>query len=123
MDDPFPVDTCRRRPLLFPALPCRALGGARTMTKAELITRVHGRKDLPRGLTKKTVQQIVNDVFVEMGDYFISARASRAGVKLTYPGFGTFVKRRRPMRVVKNPRTGEPITIPSNFTISFSPSA
>jgi nucleoid DNA-binding protein len=94
------------------------------MTKAELIARVHARKDLPRGLTKKTVQQIVNDVFVEMGDYFISARGQRGGsVKLTYPGFGTFLKRHRPLRVVKNPRTGEPVPIPSHFTISFSPSA
>ena len=93
------------------------------MTKAELIARVHARKDLPRGLTKKTVQQIVNDVFVEMGDYFISARTAREGAKLNYPGFGTFLKRRRPMRVVKNPQTGAPITIPSQFTISFSPSA
>jgi len=93
------------------------------MTKAELIARVHARKDLPRGLTKKTVQQIVNDVFVEMGDYFISARAAREGAKFTYPGFGTFVKRRRPLRVVKNPQTGAPIPIPSHFTIGFSPSA
>ncbi len=93
------------------------------MTKAELITRVHARKDLPRGLTKKTVQQIVNDVFLEMGDYFISARTSRDSAKFNYPGFGTFVKRRRPMRVVKNPQTGAPIPIPSHFTISFSPSA
>jgi len=92
------------------------------MTKAELIARVHSRKVLPRDMTKKTVAQIVDLVFTEMGDYFIRAKATRAsGAKLTYPGFGTFSKRRRPERVVKNPQNGEPITIPTQFTITFSP--
>lgn len=92
------------------------------MTKAELIARVHGKKSLPRDLTKKTVAQIVDFVFTEMGDYFISAKTKRGnGAKLTYPGFGTFSKRRRPSRVVKNPRTGAPMTIPPQFTVTFLP--
>lgn len=92
------------------------------MTKAELIARVHARKDLPRDLTKKTVAQLVDFVFTEMGDYFIRAKATRAsGVKLTYPGFGTFSKRRRPERTVKNPQNGDPITIPTQFTVTFLP--
>lgn len=93
------------------------------MTKAELIARVHARKSLPRGLTKKTVAQIVDSVFTEMGDYFISAKTKRGGngAKLTYPGFGTFSKRRRPGRVVKNPQNGAPIEIPPQFTITFLP--
>ena len=92
------------------------------MTKAELIARVHSRKDLPRDLTKKTVAQLVDFVFTEMGDYFIRAKATRStGVKLTYPGFGTFSKRRRPERTVKNPQNGDPITIPAQFTVTFLP--
>jgi DNA-binding protein HU-beta len=92
------------------------------MTKAELIARVHANKSLPRALTKKVVLQIVDQVFTEMGDYFIREKATRGnGVKLTYPGFGTFSKRRRPGRVVKNPQTGAPITIPPQFTVTFSP--
>ena len=47
------------------------------MTKAELIERVYGCKHLPRDLTKKTVAQIVDAVFTEMGDYFIRTRVSR----------------------------------------------
>ena len=93
------------------------------MTKAELIERVYARKNLPRGLTKKAVLQIVDAAFMEMGDYFIRAKPTRGTTtKLTYPGFGTFSKRRRPERVVKNPRNGEPITIPAQFTVAFSPS-
>ena len=57
-----------------------------------------------------------------MGDYFIRTRVSRTqGPRLTYPGFGTFSKRRRPPRMVKNPKTGAPITIPQQETITFSP--
>jgi nucleoid DNA-binding protein len=56
------------------------------MTKAELIERVYGGKHLPRELTKKTVAQIVDAVFTEMGDYFIRTRVSRnQGARLTYP--------------------------------------
>ena len=92
------------------------------MTKAELIERVYGHKQLPRELTKKTVIQIVDLVFTEMGDYFIRSKLTRnQTAKLTYPGFGTFSKRRRGERVVKNPKTKEPITIPAQETVTFSP--
>ncbi len=92
------------------------------MTKAELIERVYAGKNLPRGLTKKAVAQIVDAVFTEMGDYFIRSRVTRnQTARLTYPGFGTFSKRRRPPRMVKNPATGAPITIPQQETIIFSP--
>ncbi|SRR6266404_6859308 len=92
------------------------------MTKAELIERVYFKKHLPRDLTKKAVAQIVDAVFTEMGDYFIRTRVTKSSAaRLTYPGFGTFSKRRRNERTVKNPQTGAPITIPSQSTITFSP--
>lgn len=94
------------------------------MTKAEMIARIYAKKGLPRDLTKKTLVQIVDFVFTEMGDYFIGAKATRGSMpKFTYPGFGTFSKRHRPERVVKNPQNGAPITIPSAYTIAFSPSS
>jgi len=94
------------------------------MTKAELIERVHARKSLPRDLTRKTVAQIVDSVFTEMGDYFISAKTrSGNGAKLTYPGFGTFAKRRRAGRVIRNPQNGDPIDVPPKFTVTFLPGA
>lgn len=94
------------------------------MTKAELIERVHARKSLPRDLTKKTVAQIVDSVFTEMGDYFISAKTRAGnGAKLTYPGFGTFAKRRRAGRVIKIPSNGAVIDVPAKFTVTFLPGA
>ncbi len=93
------------------------------MTKAELIERVSSRKDLSRDLTKKAVAQIIDAVFTEIGDYFIRARVSRANpARLNYPGFGTFTKRRRGPRMVRNPQNGTPITIPTQTTVGFAPS-
>lgn len=93
------------------------------MTKAELIARVASRKELPRDLTKKAVGQIIEALFTEIGDYFIRARVSRTNPpRFTYPGFGTFTKRRRGTRVVRNPQNGAPITIPSQTTVGFAPS-
>ena len=57
------------------------------MTKAELIERVYGGKHLPRELTKKTVAQIVDAVFTEMGDYFIRTRViAQPGCAADLPG-------------------------------------
>ncbi|MGD0837303.1 MAG: HU family DNA-binding protein [Polyangia bacterium] len=92
------------------------------MTKAELIARVASRKDLPRTLTKKAYAKIVDAVFTEVGDYFIRARASSFNPpRLTYPGFGTFTKRRRNARIVRTPGTGTPVTIPAQCTVVFAP--
>ena len=92
------------------------------MTKAELIARICSRKDLPRALTKKAYARIVDAVFYEVGDYFIRARPSLSNPpRLTYPGFGTFTKRKRSARSVRNPTTGALITIPAQCTIVFTP--
>ncbi len=92
------------------------------MTKAELIERVASRKDLPRGLTKKAVGQILDLAFLEIGDYFIQAKIGRLPARLSYPRFGTFAKRKKSQRIVRNPATGEPIVIPSQSTVTFTPS-
>jgi DNA-binding protein HU-beta len=99
------------------------------MTKLELIERVyrsavrHGNGNgMPSDLTKKTVSQVVDAVFDELSDYFVKAKVGRqAAPKFTYPGFGTFTKRRRGERPGRNPRTGETITIPANVTLAFAP--
>jgi DNA-binding protein HU-beta len=99
------------------------------MTKLELIERVyrsalrHGNGNgLPSELTKKAVTQVVDAVFDELSDYFVKAKVGRqVPPKFTYPGFGTFTKRRRQERPGRNPRTGETITIPASVTLAFAP--
>ena len=49
------------------------------MTKADLIERVAKRKDVPRELTKKAVAQVVDAIFMEVGDFFIRSRGRPQG--------------------------------------------
>ena len=92
------------------------------MTKQELIERVLATQGLPADMTKKTAAMLVDAVFAEMGDYFIKARVSRRQApRFTYPGFGTFTKKRKSARLGRNPQTGERIEIPAVTTIAFQP--
>jgi nucleoid DNA-binding protein len=92
------------------------------MTKLELIERIYRTKGLPPDVTKKTVALIVDSVFGELGDYFVKSKLTRSLIpKFTYPGFGTFTKRKRGERPGRNPQTGEPLTIPASYTLSFAP--
>ena len=95
------------------------------MTKQELIKRVATRAGLP---SKKAVGALVDAVFAELAGYFIEARSTARGARgrsatarFTYPGFGTFTKKRRGPRTGRNPQTGAPITIPANTTLGFQP--
>lgn len=90
------------------------------MTKAELIERVQ--KSRGKELTKKQVTEIIDGVFAELGDYFVKQRLTKgAAPKFTYPGFGTFTKKRRKARKGRNPKTGEPMKIPASVSVAFSP--
>lgn len=92
------------------------------MTKQELIELIYRKRGAQSGLTKKAVADIIDGVFAELGDYFVKARVRRNGAtpKFTYPGFGTFAKRRRPERDGRHPQTGEPIRIRALDTVSFA---
>ncbi|MCG8418327.1 MAG: HU family DNA-binding protein [Proteobacteria bacterium] len=90
------------------------------MTKQELIDLVYKKRGLPAGVTKKAVGAIIDGVFAELGDYFIKSKITKASTpRFTYPGFGTFAKKKRGPRTGRHPRTGEPIDIPETNTVSF----
>lgn len=92
------------------------------MTKQELIERIYRKRGAQRGLTKKAVAEIVDGVFAELGDYFVRTKVTRkATPRFTYPGFGTFAKRKRVARMGRHPQTGEAIEIPAGNTVSFAP--
>ena len=92
------------------------------MTKQELIERVYKTKGLPQNLTKKAVTQVIDAVFNEIGDYFIRSKLTRSSQpRFTFPGFGTFTKKKRPARAGRNPQNGQPITIPEANTLTFAP--
>ena len=92
------------------------------MTKQELIEKVASTPGLPPELTKKTVAAIIDAVFAELGDYFVKAKVTRRQTpRFTYPGFGTFTKKRKSGRTGRNPQTGAPIVIAPSTTVSFAP--
>jgi nucleoid DNA-binding protein len=92
------------------------------MTKQELLKRVATTPGVAATLNKKDVGVLVDAVFSHIAEYFITARVSkRATPRFSYPGFGTFTKKRRGERSGRNPQTGEPIVIPETVTVSFQP--
>lgn len=92
------------------------------MTKAELIERIARSRDLPPDVTKKCIATILDIAFEEVADYFVRARVTRtSSPRLTYPGFGTFTKKKRSARRGVNPRTLEPMEIDAACTIDFRP--
>ena len=91
------------------------------MTKAELIETIYKKKGQPANLTKKVVTEIVESVFEEIADYFVKQRVTKNNTpKFTYPGFGTFTKKKRSARKGRNPQTGEPIKIAASVGLGFS---
>lgn len=46
-----------------------------------------------------------------------------AGEVVSVPGLGTFDRRKRAARTGRNPRTGEPLTIPASLTPGFKAAA
>jgi DNA-binding protein HU-beta len=92
------------------------------MTKAELIDRIARSRDLPPDTTKKCIAEILDITFDELAAYFKRARITRTqSPRFTFPGFGTFTKKRRSARRGVNPRTLEPIEIEASYTLDFKP--
>lgn len=94
------------------------------MTKSELIEKVVRNRSLPPEVTKKRVGEILDIAFEELGNYFARGRVTRASSpRFTYPGFGTFTKKRRSARRGVNPRTLEPMQIEAQLTLDFKPAS
>jgi DNA-binding protein HU-beta len=92
------------------------------MTKAELIERIARSRDLPADMTKKCVAEVVDVAFGELAAYFARAKVTRSqNPRFTFPGFGTFTKKKRSARRGVNPRTLEPIEIDACVTLDFRP--
>jgi DNA-binding protein HU-beta len=85
------------------------------MTKAELIEAVASAKSVPAGLSKKAVQAVIDATFEEV------KKAVRKEDRFSFPGFGTFNKKRRSARTGRNPQTGEKIKIKPQTTVTFKP--
>lgn len=83
------------------------------MTKAELVAAVAERA----GVSKKVADAVLDAYFRVVQD------AVAEGKEVRVPGFGAFVVRERAARKVKDPRTGEEITVPARKVVVFKPFA
>ena len=85
------------------------------MTKAELINAVAGAKNVPGDISKKAVQAIIDETFEQM------KKVVKKEERFSFPGFGTFNKKKRAARTGRNPQTGEKIKIKAQTTVTFRP--
>ncbi len=83
------------------------------VTKAELVAQVAKRAGLKKADAEKAVNAFIETVKDNLG--------KGKGVRII--GFGTFAVRQRKARKSRNPRTGQPITIPATKVPAFKPSA
>jgi nucleoid DNA-binding protein len=79
------------------------------MTKSELITKYAKHT----GCKKKEAEDTVNFIFDTIRDTLAT------GEKVVLTGFGTFDVRERSEKMCLNPRTGEPIQLPSGKAPAF----
>jgi len=71
------------------------------------------------GMSRVDAALAVEGLFDPRNGVISRALRRRRTVRIT--GFGSFVPRRRDARVGRDPRTGDPIRIPSGTSIAFRP--
>ena len=79
------------------------------MNKAELINAVAELTDLSKQECEKAVHATLEAI--------TNSLAQGETVKIT--GFGVFEAKERPARTVRNPQTGEEITVPASRAVAF----
>jgi len=84
------------------------------MTKADLVEQVA--EAIGPGITKKDCALVVDGLL----NAIKNALAKHEHIEIR--GFGTFKVRERKTRMARNPRTGDPVKVPSRMVPVFKPS-
>lgn len=79
------------------------------MTKSELVAKMAETSGIARSVAEKALNGFISTV----------GEALAGNEKITLVGFGTFDVASRAQREGRNPRTGQPITIPSSKAVRF----
>ncbi len=79
------------------------------MNKVELVTALAEEADLSRAKTAQMVETMLEMI----------GRTLCAGEEVRLSGFGTFVTATRKAAKGRNPRTGEPMDLPSSVSVRF----
>lgn len=80
------------------------------MNKSELVALLSEKTDLKR----KEVEAVLNGFWETLSDALVK------GESVSFVGIGTFSIKQRAARQSRNPRTGEPISIPATIVPHFS---
>jgi integration host factor subunit beta len=80
-----------------------------TITKKDLIDRIAEETAQKRIVVKKTIQSFLDQVILELG----------RGNRLEFRDFGVFEIRERKARTAQNPKTLEPVEVPSKRVVKF----
>lgn len=80
-----------------------------TITKKDLIDRIAEETSQKRIVVKKTIQSFLDQVILELGK----------GNRLEFRDFGVFEIRERKARTAQNPKTLEPVQVPSKRVVKF----
>ncbi|HEX8323989.1 MAG TPA: HU family DNA-binding protein [Tepidisphaeraceae bacterium] len=80
-----------------------------TITKKELIDRIADSTNERRVQVKRVVQQFLDEVIAELAK----------GNRLEFRDFGVFECKMRKARRAQNPKTLEPVAVPSKRTVKF----
>ncbi len=82
------------------------------MNKADLVSKVAESTNQSKVVTRKILDNFLEAVSDTLA----------AGNNIEIRGFGSFKVKKRKAQVARNPRTGEPVNIPSRFVPAFKPS-
>ena len=67
-------------------------------------------------LTQTEAGEIIKFILAEI------TKDLKKGERISFRGFGSFIKEKRSARKVRHPETGKIITIPERITVDFNPS-
>lgn len=80
-----------------------------TVTKKELIDRIAEVEGCKRALAKRVIQSFLDLIVEELGN----------GNRLEFRDFGVFESKVRAPRQAQNPKTMDPVQVPSKRTVKF----
>ena len=80
------------------------------MNKTQLIDAVSKQANIRKRDVEAVVETFINTIVSEVAK----------GEKVQITGFGSFERKERGERTIKNPRTGEPMLVPPSKSPSFS---
>ena len=83
------------------------------MTKSELIDAVAEAAGVSKSAAEKTIGAFFDTVVAQ----------TKAGNKVSWPGFGAFSTTKRAARTGRNPQTGAPVKIAASTAMKFSASS